>query len=223
MKRFWKKTNRGLWLGGILLLLLIVFVVVKEVQFAKEAPEIGARAREAVISLIELNLSPEGAVLDEALSKDDARKKREELESLLLEYWTPDASSDYYLGAGDVRGYYETFLEEDVKVIFYDVDVEVPDSAIAVRGNGTDYAMVSFELSRVSAVFSGAGDALFCGPYYEDTDWGSYDAGVWRGNYRGYADVEMHRVNGEWRVCGMSVYLNLYGKTESVQPTGGEK
>lgn len=226
MKRFWKKTNRGLWLGGILILILIAFIVIKEIQLRTEAPVIAERAREAAVSLIKLNLSPKDAKLSSPLSEGSVKEKREELEAYLGAFWDadPPSSSLYYMytGANDVRLGFEELLLKDVSTIFYDVDVEIPDSAIEVKANGPDYALVYFELNRVSATFAGDGEQLFCGTYDWESMAKSGDSEVFLGNYRGYATMEMHRVRGEWRVCGISMYLNLYGKTATELAGGGK-
>ena len=220
MKRFWKKINRGLLLGGALLLALTVFVVVKNVQFKKEAPVIASRAREAVVSLLELNLAPRDAALSVPLSEASVREQKAGLEAHLKEYW--EVTEGNYVTANDVRLSFDELLSADVETLFYSVDVEIPDSAMQVRSSGPDYAIVSFEMNRVSAVFKGSGERLFTGEYYAESST-LRDDSAWRGAYRGYAEMEMHRVDGIWRVCGISIYLNLSGSVQTELPTGGEE
>ena len=116
-----------------------------------------------------------------------------------------------------------TWEFNNIGVLFFSVDVEIPKGAVSVESNGPDCAMVEIEINRVNATFLGNGEELFCG---DSVETGSLaregSAQAYLGTYRGYASLEMHCENGEWRVCGISAYLNLYTKTATELSGGGK-
>ena len=87
MRNFWKKANRGLLLGGVLLLGLVCFVMIKEVQFRVEAPQICDRARETVEAMLNLNVSGETATIGQVRTVESRTREMERAEEMLSEYW----------------------------------------------------------------------------------------------------------------------------------------
>lgn len=224
MKRFWKKMNRGLLLGGVLLLLLIGFIVLKEVQFRAEVPGIRQTVRDAMEALLELNLSEEETALGQVRTEAVRARQTERMEAVLSQYWDADAETEYYINVGTLRASFEEYLKEPLCVSFQEMDLSVSDREIEVRQNGTDYAVVSVEINSFSARYTGDGDSIFYGEYYSDREPIGIALGQYIGTYNGYAEMELHRKDGEWRVCGMSLYLQLMNKTVADTETeGGEK
>lgn len=223
MKRFWKKANRGLILGGALIVILLAVLLVGELRFRAETPVIADRACEAVASLLKLNISPEDAQLASPLSESARAERKAQMEAYLSEYWTADRSSLYYSEENDVRLAFDTLLGKEAAALFFDMDVEIPKGAVSVESNGPDCAMVEIAINRVNATFLGDGEQLFCGDLVEAGSL-AREGGTqaYLGMYRGYASLEMHRENGEWRVCGISAYLNLYTKTATELAGGGK-
>ncbi len=221
MKRIWKKINRGILLGGVLLVLLIGFIVIKEVQFRTESPGIRDTARDAVEAILELNLSEGETVIGQVRPTDVQARQRERLETMLTQYWDAEGSKDFYPDAGGIRTSYEEYLRDPVLARFYEIDLNIPDSAVTVRQNGTDYAVVSFGIDNLAARYAGEGETIFCGEYYGAEGALGIALGEYVGSYHGYVDMELHRTGGQWRVCGMSMWLNLVNKVPAETETGG--
>lgn len=222
MKRLWKKINRGLVLGAALLLLLVGFIVVKEVQFRMETSEVRARALETVEAMLSLNLSEEPTAVGETRTDEVRARETERMEAMLSAYWDADAESEYYLSAALVRASYEAYLADPVSVCFSEIDLSVSDREIAVRQNGTDYAVVTLEINNLSTRHQGDGDCIFFGDHFGASA-EEMPALEYQGSYYGYVEMEMHRTGGIWRACGMSATLYMTNKTVVETETGGEK
>lgn len=212
MKNFWKKVNRGLLLGILLLFLLFGFVIVKEVQFRMETSEIRDRARETVEAMLALNLTEEHTVIGQVRAEAVRERELARMESMLATYWDADAESEYYINVDGIRRSFATYLEDPVLVRFSEISPEIPDREIAVRQNGTDYAVVTMEFDNFSARYQGDGDAVFCGEYVGGIE-GGLALGEYVGSYYAYVELELHRTGGEWRACGMSATLYMNNKT----------
>lgn len=221
MRRFWKRVNRGLVLGGVLLLILIGFIVIKEVQFRTEASQIRDSAKAAVEAMLDLNVSETSTVIGQVRSDEVSARARARMETMLSQYWDADADSDYYINVTAIRDSYETYLDEPVLVRFDEITLELPDRAIDVRQNGTDYAVVTLELDNLAARYQGDGEAIFFGEYYGSEDGIGISLGEYVGSYYGYVEMELHRKDGQWRTCGMNMTLYMTNKT--VAEAGGKE
>ena len=219
MKRFWNKVNRGVVLAVALILLLIGFAVVKEVQFRTEAPLIRDTAKTAIEELLLLNVSDEETVLGRVRSSDVQLRERDRLEAVLSEYWDADAESDYFMDAVSVRASFEKYLQAPVRMQARELTLSIADQDVSVRQNGTDYAVVTVEINALSARYRGDGEMLFYGEYYGGEEIGVV-LGEYLGAYDGYVEMELHRRDGVWRVCGMSAWVQLRDKAV-IAETGG--
>ena len=219
MKRFWNKVNRGVVLAIALILLLVGFVVVKEVQFRMEAPLIRDTAKTAIEELLLLNVSGEETVLGQVRSYDVQLRERDRLESVLSTYWDADAESDYHLDAVSVRAAFEKYLQAPVRMQMRELTMSIADQDVSVRQNGTDYAVVTVDINALSARYRGDGETVFYGEYYGGEEIGVV-LGEYLGAYDGYVEMELHRRDGAWRVCGMSAWVQLRDKAV-ITETGG--
>lgn len=223
MKKFWRRVNRGILLGILLLAILVGFVVVKEVQFRMEMSEIRGKALATVEALLSLNLSEESIALGEVRSAETRARETERMEAMLSTYWDADAESEYYLNAALVRASYEEYLAAPVSVCFSEIDLNVSDREIGVRQNGTDYAVVTLEINNLSTRHQGDGDRIFFGEYFGGAEEEKLPSLEYLGSYYGYVEMEMHRVDGTWRACGMSATLYMTNKTILESEEVGEK
>jgi len=212
MRRFWNKANRGLLLGAVLLIALIVFIIVKEVQFRTELPEIRGTVKESLQAMLEVNIAPEGAQLGKAWSAEQKEIQRRRLENVLVTYWDADGTNDYYYTASEVRASYGEYLGKDCCVLFEEISLVLSDDDIRIVQNGTDYVTVSVEIDTMSATWIGDGEMLFFGEsvYFEEME--GVTPFTYRGNYEGWFEMELHRVDGAWRVVATSGYFSLAHK-----------
>ncbi len=227
MKTFWKKANRGLLLGALLLVVLLTVIVVTEVSFRAQVPEIRATVQAYLKDLTALNLSPEGVSLGTSLTQAQSNAKKNELEQLLLTYWDGESApaGEFYMDLDDVRTAFEETLSRPAHAVFQKAEISVPENAVSVKSAGPGYAEVTVSLRSLSATFTGDGDAFFWGSEYyaptltRDELLQSYGDGAYQGTYSMDLILEMHRVDGEWRITGCygSVWL------ENKIPVGGEE
>ena len=230
MKKWWKKINRGLLLGAVLLIGLIGFIVFKEAQFQKEIPTIQDTAEAYIHDLLELNLSLEGENLGKKLTEGQRAEKMAAMDRLIVDYMADgDGSKGSYhvYTAQQLRDNYEKTLEGKVQTIYRNLDFDIPENRIQVTQEGGDYANVSIYLQNVTVEGRGYLDQLFGGDYLKHSyDVEIYDKGIyeivdgeeleedpiksedaWYGcTYSGNVVLQMKRVDGEWRVTGAYCY-----------------
>ncbi len=212
---FWKKVNRGLVLGAALLLFLVGFIVLKEVQFKKETPLIMERAESYLSGLCDLQCGVSGT-LGEPLSAQAYSAQKEKLNSLLKENWYGELSSDEYDGFGlsELYANYESYLSEKVTVLFSKAELHLQEDRVSVYKDGPDRAKASFS-AEIKTEYRGVGNAFF----YGDSNYGaSYDdeavsgsktdpaSTLYSGVYVLNMTLEMQRVGGKWKIVGASGY-----------------
>ena len=207
MHRFWKKVNRGLLLGGVLLLGLIVFIAVKEAQFRQEIPAIRENVEGCMQELLEINITPEGVEPGDSLTEAQKADRRAALEAWFDRYWDPSADEEVqYCDADELRTRYLDVLEDMVLDCYYDVQFSITDQDIDVVPNGPDYATVSLFSDTVKATYRGfTADSLFLSQrnvYVEIEEGEVCDPTVFEGVYNVHAEIEFKRVDGEWRIIG---------------------
>lgn len=87
MKQFLKKTNRGLWLGAILLAALAIFISVHQVRNAAENRGLERFAGEYAESLLQIGCTGERNYMQES----EKVRQSEALEALIAKDWSIDA------------------------------------------------------------------------------------------------------------------------------------
>ena len=219
---FWKKVNRGLLLGAALLLFLVGFIVVKEVQFKKETPLIVERAESYLSGLCELQCGVDGT-LGEKLSPQAQSAQKEKFNRLLKENWYGELSGDEYNGIGlsELYSDYESYLSDKVQVLFSKAELHLQEDHISVYKDGPDRAKVSFS-AEIKTEYMGDGESFFYGSsYYIGYEDGiavpETSATVYSGVYLLNMTFEMQRVGREWKI----VAYNGYGY-ESMSAEKGE-
>lgn len=225
MKKRWKKINRGLLLGAVLLVGLVGFIVFKEVQFRQELPKIRESAEAYVQDLLALNVSLEGEELGKDLTDEQRAQKQAALEKLISERMTTGDNStgngyDVF-SASELRANYEEMLEGAPATLFRNLEFDIPENRIEVTAEGNDYAYVSIYLQNISVEACGMIDQMFGGEstkYYYDVE--IYDKEIAEGEefenyidktwytctFGGNAMLQMQRVDGEWKVTGVYCY-----------------
>ncbi len=219
MKQFWKKTNRGLWLGGALLLITLAVIIVTSVLFAVEQPVIRKQVKEYVSALIALNYAPEGAELNETLSDADKKAKEAALETLFKTYWdTEDTGATYGVSVEEVREAFGILLSEALTTKILSGEVSISDRDISITADGPGYATVSLYVDTLSVTYEGESGGIFIGDYsdyyYMDEEIQAQD-GEWIGTYILQLTLEMHRAEGEWRIISSYGYIS---QTHSARP-----
>lgn len=214
MKQFWKKTNRGLWLGLALLVFLAVFIVVKQVRFHMEKKEIKATAQEYVVDLLEVNRATGDAVGGELLTDGQKETQKAALEAVIAKYWYQTAESNLFnsINAFGLRTMLENWQNVPQNRV---MEIELSTPEITVKGDGPGHASVSLYYNTFSLKVHGyrlsypeAGTMVIFPNDYPalGTEYGDW-------TYTGSINVslEMEQRKGSWYVTGMYFIAPLRG------------
>lgn len=227
-----KKINRGLVLGGILLVALIVFIVVKETQFRKEKPMIRQVASEYVTELLAVNLATQEAEPEIALTEAQKAAQKDALEEVIRKYWYMGESDIQYgnVTADDMRAVLPDYQNSPMRSTFENIYCQVPESAISVRADGPDRAIVSININNLNTEFRGGDGSLFPSGsgfrlyssygkgfdmdpdiVYEPAEDPDESPIRYTGSYYGYITLEMERVKGTWKIVSQDWMLDISG------------
>ncbi len=226
MKHFWKTTNRGLLLGALLLVVLFGVIVINEVVFWTEKPEIRETVEDYVSDLMAFNITPEDVELGKTLTAAQKAERQAALEDLFRRYWDAERSTDEYGNVDAVRENYSTLLEDPVRVLFKDTAIaEIGKQDITIKANGPGYAKVDVTL-LASAEFIGAEETPFVGellwyePLTEEEILLHYDPTQrYSATYTIEMGLELHRTSDGWRILSYDhVWVNL----DTIVEMGGE-
>ena len=223
---FWKKVNRGLLLGAVLVVGMIVFIAVGEARFRREQPAIRDLMREYLGATVELNRVEGALAPDGLLTAEQKTAQTDAFRELLRTYW--DASERdveaRYATTSDLSGGFEAFLNAPRNRL-RDWRLNIPDSQITIRANGPDRALAEVYVANLTVVSEGAYPKnlfLSCANTEagteaekpgEEASGGLYDVTV-RGNF----SFDLKRVNGEWKIVG--IFSNAY-VTNVTEKNGG--
>ncbi len=212
MKLFWKKVNRGLLLGAVLLVALVVLIVVQSVSFRRAKPVIRQEVKDYAGDLLEVMYAVGDRVEPGSeLTAEQKQARRERFEAFVREYWqeVPEKeirngglistalSGTGSSGLSSLRTEFENTLSGKQYPV-EKLNLQLPNSNISIRVNGPGYALVnvSFSFSTVS---------------------GDYET-----LRSGELQLELKRVKGSWKV--ISSNHSFYGggePTPIAETTGG--
>lgn len=219
MKKFLKRINRGLLLGGIVLAGFVVFVIVDTVSFKKNKPVI----QDALQSYIS-DFENAGVY-----SGNDKKTFTDNTNMLISNHWTftdEEFSGNLYYAYNQEE--YKNMIsfalsdsEDNASVSKYSAKV----SNVDVSKAGPGYAIVSFDCQTV-AEFNGnaciitPGDAMTASQYaYYGED---IPTGLSKMSLNGTYEAVMAEKDGKWRIC----YVNSYGwdtQITAVNEEGGNE
>ena len=220
---FCKKVNRGLILGAALLLFLVGFIVVKEVQFKKETPLIRECAEAYLADLCSLQCGVSGQ-LGKTLPQNEQTAQKAKLDQALGKHWYGNLPDDEYDGIGlsGLRSNYEEYLLQPIEVLFTKAELHLQEDNVRVYKDGPDRAVVGLS-ADIKTEYTGDGSAFFFGnsnyAVYEDeySIKGEPSPKAYSGVFMVNMTFELERVAGEWKI----VAFNGYGY-ESTSSEKGE-
>ena len=202
MKPFWKKVNRGLLLGAVLLVVLLVLIVVQTISFRRAKPVIRQEVKDYVGDLLTVNYAVGDPVEPGSeLTAAQKQQRRDDFEAFVKKYWheVPEKeiregglvsvalSGESATGLSSLRAEFENTLSGKQYPV-EKLNLQIKDSDLSIRANGPGYAQVSisFSFSTVSGTV-------------ETVRYGSLQ-------------LEFKRVKGEWKVIASA--MNLFGDEE---------
>lgn len=220
LKKMWKQTNRGILVGGVLIIGIAAYTLIDNVIFQKEAPSIEGRFRDYANEFLALNVDDEAYVSSGFKWTDELKEKKENAYmSTIDKYWT---AKEYATMEGFnnhtkddmMRTMYDTYIVEQYPNAYIsNVTVNIDDVKIRKSGpNGaalTCEAVTELSFYRPRTIFML--DGYYAFP--EDYTWGLEE----NGNKENVKDqkektvklsssyeIYYLRVNGEWMISSTS-------------------
>lgn len=202
LKKFLRRVNRGLLLGGIVLAGFVVFVITDTISFKKNKPVIEDEIK-SYVSMLE----------DVGVNKgSDQTSYKEGIDSLINKYWTfSDEKSDlfyYSLNQNEFKNILELNMNDsDPNAYVSKWTAKVNNIDISKAGPG--YAMVSFDC-QIVAEFSGNAcivnpcDAMTVNNYVYYGE--KVPTGLSRISIDGYYKMLMTQKDGKWKICMAESY-----------------
>ncbi|HHX57578.1 MAG TPA: hypothetical protein GX710_06125, partial [Clostridiales bacterium] len=112
VKKFLRRMNRGVLLGGIIVVGLVIYIVVDTVNFKKDIPMFEQFIEDYYADISEIAVTPEEnqSVKDLDITEKELARAKEEYSSFIDENWT-NYSNDlyYYTTKEDVIGNVDNF------------------------------------------------------------------------------------------------------------------
>lgn len=202
LKKFLRRVNRGLLLGGIVLAGFVVFVITDTISFKKNKPVIEDEIK-SYVSMLE----------DVGVNKgSDQTSYKEGIDSLINNYWTfSDEKSDlfyYSLNQNEFKNILELNMNDsDPNAYVSKWTAKVNNVDISKAGPG--YALVEFDC-QIVAEFSG--NACLVSPcdamtienyvYYGE----NVPTGLSRISIDGTYKATMTQKDGKWKICLVKSY-----------------
>lgn len=202
LKKFLRRVNRGLLLGGIVLAGFVVFVITDTISFKKNKPVIEDEIK-SYVSMLE----------DVGVNKgSDQTSYKEGIDSLINNYWTfSDEKSDlfyYSLNQNEFKNILELNMNDsDLNAYVSKWTAKVNNIDISKAGPG--YALVEFDC-QIVAEFSG--NACLVSPcdamtienyvYYGE----NVPTGLSRISIDGTYKATMTQKDGKWKICLVESY-----------------
>lgn len=202
LKKFLKRVNRGLLLGGIVLAGFVVFVITDTISFKKNKPVIEDEIKSYVSALEDIGVN-KGA---------DQTVYKENINDLISNYWTysEEKFNSFYYGQN--QNEFKNSLEFRIK----DSDPNAYVSKWTAKVNNVDiskagpgYALVEFDC-QIVAEFSG--NAYLVSPcdamtienyvYYGE----NVPTGLSRISIDGTYKATMTQKDGKWKICLVESY-----------------
>ena len=209
-KLFWRKTNRGLWLGLALIVALIIFVIVGEVSYNLQKKEIRGVARDYAQALLQLNVVSGELGADGYLSGAQKAEQKAALDRIVKEYW--------YSGSVDLNA--RNYELADLSALLDQWQKEVPGKITSVNGKPEEWDVfitrdgpgrVLISLTAENLEVHGEGEAPYEGtgegvlfPTSAVSERAPVDGNEWSRTCTVSFSLEMIRKNGKWLIAGMN-------------------
>lgn len=244
-KLFFRRLNRGIALGLVIVLAVVLYTVITGQTFKKaDKPEIEKMVREYLSDLAAFPVGFEGTTEEHVLTEEEIRARMKEFSTFTDKYFTYKKSGAISgvsaQNIEEIESVYREYLESGIvcgEVLSFSLEPQEISSGLVISKTGPGCATVSLKLAGLIRTRGAEYDRIYYGPgMYEsfrdtyisefgDTDIGSEtenpDA-VYEGRCSGYMTLYLEKVGGEWKIiyAGYS-YIRVYD-TRIVEGGAGE-
>ena len=198
MKKFLKRVNRGLLLGGIVLVGFVVFVITDTMSFKKNKPVIEDAVRSYVEQL-------GNTAVTKGITKDEIKKN---IDSLINNCWTFSEKEIGGMNQSEYKNSLELVTEDqDEGAYISKWTASISDVSISKAGPG--YAIAQFDC-QIVAEFVGNAYFVTPGDISPMEIYDNYGEGIPEElsqiSLDGTYQLTMVQENGKWRVAGTESY-----------------
>jgi hypothetical protein len=229
MKKFLRKVNRGLVLGGVLIIGTTIYIIADLKNFEKEKPVVEQTITEYTQAVAKFNITPEkNREYNITLNKEDSQKLTADWQAIIDEYWIDKKAS-----ANDIFYYYDdkSYLEDSVisyidnKQRGYVTDISINLSDCNVKKDGPNAAVVTCTSNvyyvglENSAIFTPGG----CNSYY--TYFGNespIDPKLMQTTFSENLTLYLEKKSDGWKITKSEVYDNYDVNVSKVQESDSE-
>lgn len=214
-KQFWKTTNRGAWLSLLVVIGLVIYVVVGNIQFRnKHGKEIENVFSAYLEEIKAFNLAtPEQAANGYQLTTSEADAKKAQLQEIGKKYWTnvyaDEPNMEYYntyrIFQNYIGNWYSDATIGKTTVLLAEYTYILEN--VKIKQNGPGAAYVTATLLRNVA---GPADGIYMGVVttgYLDGTVG--EDGLVRDSQEYSLELEFAYVDGEWKISYLECYENF--------------
>jgi hypothetical protein len=240
MRNFWKRTNRGLLLGGVLILGTGIYVGMDYYRFNHSKDDMEQTIRSYASNLAKLAITPDSqAVYGYQLTDAEKDTQYSALEQLIRSYWTDtyDNSEDYYIRRSDLLLTMHALVYNDYpsEMAGYITDYTVNISKLKLTKNGPNAALFNMTMDVLVDSYGYTAYPALDGMNFIDSigsvvstdswdddedDEASEDDTYYDGALRTTASItytgELLYEDGAWKISWMNDYGNSF-QTESVK------
>lgn len=140
MKKFLRKVNRGLVLGGVLLIGTTVYVIADLKNFEKEKPVVEQTVKEYAQAVADFNLTPEKyREYNIPINKEDSQKLTADFDAIADKYWI-DAKPQgndmfyYYYDKSNFESGIDSYIKNMQRGYITDISIDLSDCKVKKDG-----------------------------------------------------------------------------------------
>lgn len=140
MKKFLRKVNRGLVLGGVLIIGTTIYIIADLKNFEKEKPIVEQRVTEYTQAVAKFNITPEKyREYNITIGTEDSQKISADWQAILDEYWIDKkVPTDDIFYSYDDKSYLEEnvsfYIEDKQRGYVTDISIDLTDCKIKKDG-----------------------------------------------------------------------------------------
>lgn len=216
LKKMWKQTNRGIVIGGVLIIGVMVYTKIDNTIFEKEAPSIEKAFRDYANEFIAVNVDDNTSVTsDQESTKELVKAKENRYNKVLDKYWTTKEYSlmnqnGFLINKPNIM---ETIHEGCNNVDFMSSRISKINTELSyvdVKKSGPNGAMVECRAETECSFYGPVSFYLLDGQCILPSDWGfaqDYSNNVKEQKEETcklttFYTLYYIRDNGEWKISG---------------------
>lgn len=215
MKNKLKRINRGLVLGGIIIVVMVFYIIIDARNFKSEKPQIEQTVSDFVTELAEFNVTPEKYRTDGIeYSTEDAEKRISEFEKFTDKYWTAGEPALDDFGWASYMSTFRSSMKDVIDQVDrgYITSYSAQPSNVEISKDGPNAAIVTCE---INTLYTCINNSIIISPmgnddYYDDTP---YEDEMLKVSRSFECTFNMERTSDGWKIISCECYTIEYSNT----------